>query len=289
MFKLVETATSDKLLLHGLFLDGDKDKPVVLHIHGFEGDFFTNNFVPTIAEKLRTGGFGFLAVQTRGLGSDYFVKTTNWEWKRYGAHYELLEEAHLDIDAWVGFLLAQGYKNIILQGHSLGTMKITRYLFEGKYADKINKLILLAPFDIFQLAENATKGKWKEYLKIAEEKVTEGKGEEIIPKEYLDASMSYQTYVSHHKNTDFEHIFAFHDKDYGFPILRKIKLPVKAIVGTGDVFFHPANPKKPDEAMAILEKHLEKFDGKLIEGAGHSYEGYEDKVANEVSAFVTKN
>jgi predicted alpha/beta hydrolase family esterase len=35
-----------------------------------------------------------------------------------------------------------------LQGHSLGTFKIVRYLFEGKYADKINKLILLAPFDI---------------------------------------------------------------------------------------------------------------------------------------------
>ena len=60
---------------------------------------------------------------------------------------ELLEEAHLDISAWIKFLLDEGYQEIILQGHSLGTIKVIRYLFEGEYKNKISKLILLAPFE----------------------------------------------------------------------------------------------------------------------------------------------
>lgn len=167
-------------------------------------------------------------------------------------------------------------------------MKIVRYLFEGKYLDKIEKLVLLAPFDIMQLLENATKGKWKEYLKIAERKVNEGKGMEIIPEYFLDVKMSYQTYISHHKQDDFVRMSAVHDRNYSFPLLSKINIPVKIIVGTNDPYFHPANPANPKEALDTFLKNIKNSEGKLIKGAYHGYEGYEDEVAEEVLKFVRK-
>ena len=48
----------------------------------------------------------------------------------------------------------QGYSEFILAGHSLGTIKSVRYLFEGEYADTIRSLILLAPFDKMDILKN---------------------------------------------------------------------------------------------------------------------------------------
>ncbi|MBI4097438.1 MAG: alpha/beta hydrolase [Candidatus Levybacteria bacterium] len=287
MYDLVRAETKDGLLLRGLYVPGDKNKPAVIHIHGFQGDFFTQEFPKKIAEKLHENNLAFIAVQNRGTGVESEIYTTTTKgWAAGGASFELLEEAYMDIDAWIKFLIDEGYKDIILQGHSLGTMKVVRYLFEGKRVDKVSKLILLAPFDIMQLFEDATKGKGKEYLGIAEQKVKDGRGKEIIPEHFLDAKMSYQTYVSHHKQDDFEYMFAVHNTSYGFPLLNKINIPVKIIVGTSDPYFNPANPGNPKEALDLLLKNIKKSEGKLIEGAKHGYEGYEDIVAEEVLNFV---
>ncbi len=288
MFDLVRATTRDNLYLHGLLLRGDKNKPAVIHIHGFEGTFYTNEFVRAIAKRLKEKNTTFLTVENRGTAIELELYTTTpGKGKKEGAHFEKLEEARLDIDAWIEFLKKEGYKRIILQGHSLGTMKVVRYLIEGKYKDRVEKLILLAPFDIIYLAEDATKGKWKKYIKVAEQKVGEGKGEEIIPKEFLDVPMSYQTYLSHHNNNDFENVFKFHDKSYNFPILNKINIPVKVIVGTKDKYFNPANISNSQEAIDILKKNIKEFSYKLIENGDHGYNGKEDVVAHEVADFLT--
>ncbi len=287
MFNLVRATTKDNLTLSGLHLPGDKNKPVVLHLHGFEGDFFTNSFISTIAQKFKQKNMGLLTVQTRGMANEYLFKTTEGSWRKIGAHFEVMEDAYIDIDAWMEFLLAEGYTNIVIQGHSLGTMKTVRYLFEGSHTDKVIKIILLAPFDIMRLLENATNGKWDEYLEIAKQKVKQGLGEEIIPTEYLDVAMSFQTYVSHHQENQFEYMFNFGDKNYDFPLLQKINVPVKVIVGTADEYFHPANPDHPDEAISILSKKIKNASTTLIPDAGHGYDGFEENVADEVVDFLS--
>jgi len=289
MYDLVRVKTEDKLFLRGLYVGGNKNKPAIINIHGFQGDFFNQEFGIKIAKKLKENGFGFVSIQNRGSGIETEIYAENPEGVIYGgSDFELLEEAYLDIDAWIQFLLDEGYKSVILEGHSLGTYKVTWYLIEGKYADKVEKLILLAPFDIMQLLEDATKGKWPEYLKIAEQKVKEGKGREIIPEYFLDVRMSYQTYVSHHAQNDIEKMFAVHDKSYTFPLINKIHIPVKIIVGDQDPYFHPANLDNPQEAMEILLRNIKNSEGKLIKGSKHIYEGYEDQVADEVLKFINK-
>jgi hypothetical protein len=42
--ELIQTITEDELILNGLYLDGDKNKPVTILIHGFTSDFYSHKF-----------------------------------------------------------------------------------------------------------------------------------------------------------------------------------------------------------------------------------------------------
>ncbi len=286
MGKLLQTLTSDGLYLHGYCVPSKDKRIAILNIHGFEGNFYQNNFVHVLIDGLEKSQIGFLTVNTRGNGTDTEINTAKGKYRRIGGRYELLEEAYLDIDAWVKFLVDEGYQEIVLQGHSLGTMKVVRYLFEGKLKDKVNKLILLAPFD--KKGELVGKGENLNYLiNQAEEMIRKGKGEKLVSRrKFGDINISYKTWVSWYKQDDLGRIFEFCSPDYDFPTLKQIKIPTKIIVGSKDEFFHLSNPGHPEEAMDILLKHISNSQGKIIDGAVHSYKPHEDVMVKEVIKFV---
>jgi pimeloyl-ACP methyl ester carboxylesterase len=284
--KMVQVVTSDGLYLHGYFIPPSREKEVVLHVHGFEGNFYENSFVHILADALEDQGVGFLTVNTRGNGKDTDFNTVDGKIKRIGAHYELLEEAHIDISAWVEFLLNQGYRNILLEGHSLGTVKSVRYLFEGFYKDKISKLILLAPFDKKGLMIATGRADLDNLLQKAEQKVSENKGDELISEKFDDTSTSYNTFISWYKQDDLGRMFEFCSHDYDFPILKQIQIPTKIIVGSRDEYFYPTNPEHPEEAMKILLSNIPVAEGRMIENAAHSFYPHEGQMVKEVIGFI---
>jgi len=286
VFELVKTTTEDGLYLHGMFKKGDKNKLAVLHIHGYEGDFFSNSFITVETNALKENDYSFLSVQTRGTGQEFELQTTQGETKTYGSHYELLKESYLDIDGWVEFLVENGHHNIVLQGHSLGAVKAVRYLAEGKHTNYIKKLIILSPIDVHALAEVVTEGKYKEYLHTAKQKIEEGRGREIIPESYVNMIMSYQTFASWLTMDHFGKMFNFADEDNSFMLLNKLDIPVKAVVGDKDNLFNPINPLNPQEALDILKLNIPDFRYKIIEGADHNFNGKEHELSHEVLTFL---
>lgn len=290
MYELIKTKTEDSVVLNGLYIPGDKAKAIVIHIHGLEGDFFNNAFVNVIGKTLFKNGFGFLSIQTRGMGNEYNLDVDLGDGedkvRKYGAHFELLSEAYRDIDAAVKFLVDAGYSKIVLQGHSLGTFKVMRYMSEGKHKADISKLILLSPFDKNYLAEVYTGGKWPEYVKQAIKMIKEGRGWEIIPKEWDDLVISYQTYASWYEDSEFGRMFNFSDNNYDFPVLSSLKIPVKVIVGSEDEYFYTSNKNNYQEALDIMTAHIKSFSSRLIESAHHTFGGYEEVVAEEVVKFL---
>lgn len=285
MSTLVQTATKDGLLLQGYF-SNDSPEKVLLHIHGFEGNFYENSFVQVLANHLRGKSVSFLTVNTRGCEKIKDFNTVNGSIKTIGARYELLEESAGDIDAWIEFLLDKGYKKIILQGHSLGTVKAVRYLREGRYTDKIEKLILLSPFDKKGALLAYTRAPIEELLGKAQQKVDEGKGDEIITEEFDSIEISYKTYISWYKQDDLGRMFEFCSQDYDFPALKAIAVPTKVIVGSKDEFFHLSNPEHPEQALSLMKKHILNCQTKLIEGANHGYKNFEHVLADEIESFV---
>ncbi|HUW21815.1 MAG TPA: alpha/beta hydrolase [Candidatus Bathyarchaeia archaeon] len=287
--KLLQISTPDGLYLHGYYVPSESKRVGILHIHGFEGNFYQDNFVHILANELEEKGVGFLTVNTRGNGRDTDFNTVDGKYKRVGARYELLEEAHLDITAWLKCLIDEGYKEIVLMGHSLGTMKAVRYLFEGEYKNKINKLILLSPFDKKGFMVSFGRGDIKGLLNKAQKMVDDGKGEELVTSEFEEGVMSYKTFISWYKQDVLGRMFEFCTHYYDFPILKQIQIPTKIIVGSKDEYFHLSNPEHPEEAMDLLLKHIPNSKGKIINGAVHSFKPHEDIMAKEVSSFVLNN
>lgn len=284
---LVQVATSDGLYLQGFFVLGS-GKKALLHIHGFEGNFYENKFVQVLAEKMKNEGLTFLSVNTRGCEKIKDFNTVDGKIKTIGARYELLEDTHLDIGAWIRFLLDQGYEDIILQGHSLGTYKAARYLLTGRNKNSIKKLILLSPFDKKALLVSSGRKPIERLLNEAQKMVDSGKGDEMVTDKFDEIVLSYKTYVSWYKQDELGRMFEFVSKGYDFPILKKISVPTKIIVGSKDEFFHVSNPKHPEKAMEILLKHIPHSEGKIIQGAVHSYASHEEELANEIIKFVKK-
>jgi pimeloyl-ACP methyl ester carboxylesterase len=282
---LVQVATADGLYLQGYFAPKE-GKRALLHIHGSEGNFYENHFVQVLAKRMEEQNMTFLAVNTRGCEKIKDFNTPSGKYKTVGARYELLEDSPIDINAWIEFLNKEGYEEIVLCGHSLGTMKVVRYLTEGKYANKIKKLILLSPFDKKAFIQSHTKTPIGELLKRAQKMVDTGKGDEMITREFEDVVMSYKTFVSWYKQDELGRMFEFVSKDYDFPALKKIHVPTKIIVGSKDEYFHLSNPDHPEEAMQILLKHIPNSEGKIIEGAVHSFIPHEETLAKEILSFI---
>jgi pimeloyl-ACP methyl ester carboxylesterase len=270
---LVTTETSDGILLHGYFSPAFADRPVLLHIHGFESNFYENPFILAIHKHLQEAGISFLTVNTRG--HDIY------------AHHELIEDAYLDIDAWIQFLLDHGYSNIVLQGHSLGSVKSVRYLFEGSHAEHVSKLILLSPFDKKGTMTGFFRDQADQVTLDVQEKVDSGQGHGLIPRTFSSMEMSYLTFLSWYKQDALGRMFEFcSGNDYDFPVLKKIPVPVKVIVGSKDEYFHPANPRHPEEAVRILESHIPDCRVTLLPGANHEFVGQSQTVAREVLSFL---
>ena len=48
--RLLQATTSDGLYLHGYYVPSKNKKTAILHIHGFEGNFYENNFVHVLSQ-----------------------------------------------------------------------------------------------------------------------------------------------------------------------------------------------------------------------------------------------
>lgn len=287
-YNLINVVTEDDIKLNGLYIPGDKSKSACIFIHGFTTDFYSHKFFHTISESLKKQSNAIILAQTRGTGIQTEFLKSSGDNVYIGSFYEKLEEAHLDISSYADFLFTEGYKSIVLIGHSLGTIKSVRYLFEGKYKDKVSKLVLLAPFDKNAFMEVKAPGKWAEFLTAAQKKISEGKGKELVPvPEYEDFSMSYDTFYSWYKEGDLSSMWDFYRKDYNFPIMQKINIPTKVILGEKDEFVaYKEFGSTPADSLNIMKKYIKECETVLIKDSTHCYVGYEDRVAKEVSNFL---
>jgi len=131
-------------------------------------------------------------------------------------------------------------------------------------------------------------GKWQEFVIEAKEKIDRGEGESIVPVPgYEDFPITYNTFHSWYQSTDLNKVFDFYKNDYQSPILKQIKIPVKAILGERDEFVnYPDFSETAKSALDYLKEQLAVCQTYLVAGAGHTYQGAEEEVAAEVVKFL---
>ena len=284
---IIQTTTSDGLLLSGMLQPGNLEKPAIIMIHGFTSDFYSHEFIYSIADVLKQSDNAYLTMQTRGTGIQTEFLKNGSGGTIIGSYFELLEEAHLDITAWIDYLLKLGYTKFILAGHSLGTIKTVRYLSEGKYASLIRKIILLAPFDKTGFMVKTLGAKFNNVLNEVKSKVNSGNGLEIVPPGIEDYPISYQTWLSWYNPSDLGSIWDFYRKDYQSPVLNNIAIPTQILVGAEDNgFIYKEIGTTVEDGKNYLKRNIKILNMKFIEGANHSFDGHEAEVGEEVFDFV---
>lgn len=294
-YNLVDTHTDDNLILSGLFSKVIGSETAILHIHGYEGNFFTYKFPNKIAEKAYERKISFLSVQHRGSGSEmeFFTYPYGEGGKVIGSHYELIEEAYLDIDAWIKFLLDNGVKNIILEGHSLGTMKAVRYIYEGHHKENIKKLILLCPFDknaeiqkVYTQNEISKELPFQNFVEILKSEVEKGNGNSLSNFLLNGAYRTYANLYSWCRQDRLGNMFDFSKENFEYEVLTNVRVPTFVLIGSDDEFLCPDDKSKISEVMQRIS-NISNFKTNIIQGADHDFIGFDDEVAQKVLEFLT--
>src|SRR3989344_1753317 len=135
-YPIVKIKTPDNITLFGFLSESSNKDIILINIHGTGSGFYVEEFESEFTERLPKLDVSTLFTNNRG---NYTMES----WQETGAAVEKFENCLIDIDAWIEFALQKGYKQIILQGHSLGTEKVVYYMEKGKYKDRVVGVILL--------------------------------------------------------------------------------------------------------------------------------------------------
>src|SRR3989344_7856507 len=104
-YPIVQVETKGDLWLHGLLLEAENPNAIFINIHGTASNFYEEDFIEAIAEKIIPRGISMLSTNNRGAGV-----FDAWDGK--GAATEMFEDCLSDIDAWIEFALEKEYNRI---------------------------------------------------------------------------------------------------------------------------------------------------------------------------------
>ncbi len=140
------------------YLRGEADQPLLIFMHGFLQTYQFST-VKRLSEALHEGGYSTLSPNL-SLAINERVQSLPCE----AIHLHALTDAAQELSLWVDWAISRGHDDIILIGHSAGSIAITAYLNQGSQSE-VKKTILIslthfgpdqpASFETEELAQQA--------------------------------------------------------------------------------------------------------------------------------------
>ena len=276
-YPIVSVETKDKLPLHGMLLEAKNSKTIAIFLHGTASNFYENDFIKLISQRLIKQKISLLSTNNRG--SDVLKA-----YPPMGSATEYFEACLKDIDTWIKFALSK-HKKIILIGHSLGTEKIVYYMNKGKYRNKVKAVALLAFSDSYGSQMRYIKNS-KKLISEAKRLVRQGEGNQFLTSDWLPHAGTVQknakSYINFFDNNSIlSRNFPLHNvktlNNYS-----KIKVPILAVIGDKDKWRF----MNSDKAKKLLEKENKLTEFHSIKNCNHDFEGKEEQLANIVDSFL---
>jgi len=285
---IVQVETKDKLTLHGLHLCAPDSDTVFLHTHGTASNFYEEDFVYALAERFLGERISMLSVNNRGAG----VYDT---YQHIGGAVEKFEDCLIDIDVWMEFAMKEGYKKIILSGHSLGTEKVVYYMNNGSYADKITALVFLAPSDSYGSHRvqdgkpNERVDEVKALLKEAKDLIAKGEGNAFLKRDAYGSrggvmpksAESFMNFLGPESKI----LDALPFPTGKLEAYSKIKIPILAVIGDGEEYTGiPIN-----DALDLMKRENKNTQTVQIKDCDHDFNRKEKELADVILKFITGN
>lgn len=270
-----------------LFSSQESKEKIIIHVHGKEGHFVQNHFVTAMGYRYPQEGFSFLTFNNRG--HDYMAdmlqrSTQGYEWVKKGTAFDILKEIVLDLNGVIAYVKSLGYKEIILQGHSIGPHKICYYLANQPKHD-ISKVILLSTADIIYLLD-AMVPDWRTFAQQAENMIHAGKGQELMPVTlWSDAPVCAKTFWDFTQENSDYWIFNFKESEREFKYFNKIRTPLLVVNPENDVSVGVGQEVVTD----LLKKNTAsaQFTSLVIENAIHNFASKETELIEAIITWLS--
>ena len=291
--ELINFMATDGVNLEGILYKDSSNisEKIILSVHGMTSNCFKKRDIE-IAKKANEKGIDYFAFNNRGSEIvKYIEKETEGQPAKElaGTAYEDVLEGYEDIVGAIIKLKELGYKNIYLQGHSLGCTKIV-YTYnelinndETEILENIKGVILLSLVDIPMALKVYLRDNFKQYLDYAEKLEHENKIYEMMPRESFIHPISVKSFLRYARdNKDID--FANYGKDNELEKLNNIQVPLFMRWGNDNEMII----QQADELSTMVNNIItnENKNIEYIDGANHSYKGKEKELAEQIVEFV---
>lgn len=287
--------TQDNARLVGLLHKGNKTDKVIISVHGMTSDCLKRRD-DIIAKTMTDNNIDFFSFNNRGHDViSYLTKEMQdiSAKQRAGTAYEDVQDSYFDIKAAIDEMIQNGYKEIYLQGHSLGCTKIV-YTYnkfiskkEDKYLDKIKAIMLLSLVDIPRAQKVNLGDNYNFMLEYAQKREEDGRKYHLMPSESFIHPISVKSYLRYFRDNEEINFAQYSNKEYEYPELNNIQVPL--FMRWGTVFEMIEQPAKELAEMLNIKILNPKKDISYIEGANHGYSQKEQIVADEMLKFLNGN
>lgn len=292
--KVIYFLATDGIKLDGLlYTSENKTEDIILSIHGM-GSNCMKKRETTIAKLANENNIDYFGFNNRG--SELVKYTRRYtEGKREknlgGTSYEDVLEGYEDITGAIIKLKELGYKNIYLQGHSLGCTKIVYTYNELKeeqddMLSNIKGVILNSLIDIPKAIKVYLRDSFNKYLEYAESKERENKLQDMMPREAFIHPISVKSFLRYARDNK-EIDFAKYGEDSELIKLNNIDVPLFMRWGNDNEMI----TQKADELVDLVNNIITNpnKDIDYIDGANHSYDAKEDELAKQIIEFINRN
>ena len=176
---ILRIRTQRGLELKGAIFDGGSRENVLIMLSGICSNVFQNDLLSATGELLSKNGITCIIAHAMDSFSCMAYSDFSTGKQKYtGVVFDDFSVVYEDVESYVKYAKKEGYKNIILAGHSLGSNKIIHYL--GNTPDDfVDYFIVSSPIDIMHW--------WKimpdidRCFNLAKQFVDENRGNDILP------------------------------------------------------------------------------------------------------------
>ena len=284
MFRL-DVAAERGVVLNGVLFRPEAERTaetVMIAITGIHGNFYSNPFYYNFGETLNGAGIDFIYAQTNDAFGQ--IRTMNVKTGReeiIGSWNERFRYTDEDIQAYLAFAEQEGYKHIILAGHSLGANKVIYYLSRN-HDPRGEHFFLLSPANLTHMMSGVSE---QEKMMIKAQ-VERGEGNRMLPFPFMGwveciADTAYDWQFSGLLNN------VHTAKDGDFSHAEKITHNGAMLVGTYDHF----TDGDPEEFLKTLNSHMptaNENDLIIIEKTGHTYQKKNQEAADDILKQMKK-
>ena len=290
MLEKIYFETADNVELFGLLQKPNTNTDeVVISVHGMQSNCYKKR-EDILAKNITEAGIAYFAFNNRGTEiMCYTKKTDGTKTLNGGSAYEDVLESYYDIKGTINKMLELGYTKIHLQGHSLGCTKVVytyNKLKEEKDAvlDNVKSVILLSLVDLVDLQKyDLGIEKYNKVLEYAIQKESKGEKMDLLPFDSFDHPISVKTYLRYYRDNKDIDFAKFWDKNYTFPELNNIQVPLFLTWGEKDLLV-----QNLEELIEFLKKKIRNPNLNIgyIKDTDHGYTKKEEDLAKGIIEFI---